>query len=176
MKTIYLIRHGEVHTEWRHRYNGWNNIGLSSEGKKQIQRIADDLGDIPMLYSSDLRRCSDFVGLFSAEKVLVTKELREKSWGKHEGMSFEEIEKSGIHYRDFTSYIASLDGETPEEFKQRITAFWRSIRDTLPDRTAILSHGGVVHQILACEAGITLEESYMRTHVEYGSITPLSIE
>ncbi len=175
MKKIYLIRHGEVEEQWQGRYNGWNNIGLSPKGEEQILQLAKDLGELPLLYSSDLRRCSGSVEKFSATKVIISGELREKSWGKHEGMSFEEIEKSGIRYVDFPSYIRLLDGETPEEFEERVISFWKSIRESIPHGAAVLCHGGVIHQILAFESDISLEESYMRTRVEYAGSVPVEI-
>ncbi len=175
MKTISLIRHGEVEKDFRHRYNGWNNIGLSPRGIEQLRKTAEKIGSIPVLYSSDLLRCRQAIQFFTCNETVISESLREKSWGKHEGMSFDEIEASGIAYTDFQTFIRSLDGETPEIFKERVINYWQSIRTIIPDKSAILTHGGVIHQILAEEAGISLEESYHQYRVPYGTVIELTI-
>ncbi len=175
MKTISLIRHGEVEKSYRHRYNGWNNIGLSPRGIDQVRKTAEEIGSIPVLYSSDLLRCRQTIQFFTCKETVISESLREKSWGKHEGMSFDEIEASGIAYTDFPTFIKSLDGETPEIFKERVISYWQSIRTVIPHGAAILTHGGVIHQILAEEGGISLEESYHQNMVPYGTVVELTI-
>jgi len=175
VKRIHLVRHGEVEEAFQHRYNGWNDITLSPRGFDQIRSAAKQIGTTPLLYCSDIRRCKETASFFSAHKTLFSELIREKSWGKHEGMSFDEIEQSGISYTTFDQFIRELDGETPEQFSQRVLLFWSDTRETIPHNGTVLTHGGVIYTILAKENGISLEESYCRFKVPYGSVTEIDV-
>ncbi len=161
---------------FQHRYNGWNAITLSPNGFDQIRSAAEKIGHSPLLYCSDIRRCRETAHLFTADKTVFSELIREKSWGKHEGMSFDEIEKSGIQYTTFDQFIRELDGETPEQFSKRVLSFWSDVKENLPHNTTILTHGGVIYTILAEENGISLEESYCTFKVPYGSITTIGLD
>lgn len=176
MRTVYFVRHGEVEKQFQNCYNGWNDIGLSEHGVKQIENAAKQFGEIPLLISSDLKRCACSIELFSYNELEISSAIREKSWGKHEGMSFQEIEQSGIQYHSFEQFISDLDGESSSEFERRVLQFWNEKRDYLPHGTVILSHGGVIRQILAFEHNCSLEESYMKFNVPYGSVTSFEIK
>ncbi len=175
VKSVRFVRHGEVEEAFQHRYNGWNDITLSPKGFEQIRSVAKQISHSPLLYCSDIRRCKETASFFKAEKTVFSELIREKSWGKHEGMSFEEIEASGIAYHTFDQFIRELDGETPEQFSERVLHFWSEVKDTIPHNTTILTHGGVIYTILARENEISLEESYCRFKVPYGSITTIEL-
>ncbi len=167
-KQITLVRHGEVEEKYQHKYNGWIDIGLSSKGKKQIQKVAKDLGKIDHLYSSDLRRCRESLPFFDAEKITVSKQLREKWWGVYEGKSFDEIIASGIEYHTFPQFIDDLGGESIDNFQKRVITIWQRIKKCTDNRVVLLVHGGVIHQIIAFEKQITLQESYTNYTIRYG--------
>ena len=95
MKTIFTVQH----TQSEHHTNGmvgsWTDWNLTEEGKKQADRIADQLkreldSREIVLYTSDLKRAmqtaESIASRFHVEPI-VKKELRERNLGKCCGKS-----------------------------------------------------------------------------------------
>ena len=95
MKNIFTVQH----TQSEHHINGmvgsWTDWNLTEEGKKQADRIADQLkreldGREIVLYTSDLKRAmqtaESIASRFHVEPI-VKKELRERNLGRCCGKS-----------------------------------------------------------------------------------------
>ena len=125
---ITLVRHTEVQEKYHKRYNGHIDIGLSSLGVTQAKNLASYFKEreFDLVYCSDLKRARDTLSPFvQADQAIYTPKLREKSWGKHEGLSFDEIIAEGeIEYVDFVSWINALGGEDYELYVQRVREFF----------------------------------------------------
>ena len=95
-----LVRHTQVQEKYQGCYNGHNEIGLSNEGVNQAKKLCKklDLLKFDAIFCSDTFRAKETIKHYKyKENIEYTKVLREKSWGRHEGMSFDEIgEKEGI--------------------------------------------------------------------------------
>jgi len=175
---IILVRHAEVVKEYKHKYNGHIDIPLSLKGKQQAKNLALKLQNINFdkIYCSDLKRAKETLHIFNLKKeTIYTQELREKSWGIHEGKSFEEIEESGIQYSNFNQWINDLDGENLQFYIQRVekyfktTVFQQNVQSIL-----VVTHAGVIKTLLSILNNISLEEAFS-IELPYSSYISLNI-
>jgi len=172
---ITFARHGEVETPYIGCYNGHNSIGLSAKGRYEASYLADALSskNFDAVFSSDLPRARETLHHFRwLENVYFTPELREKSWGKHEGMRYEEIvEHDGLIYHDFQQWISLLDGEPYEDFRQRVKQFFFKTLAAKPySCVLVVSHAGVIRMLYALVLDLTLQEAFSLSF-PYGAYT-----
>lgn len=164
--SIILVRHAQVQNEYIGKYNGHKDISLSKHGKAQAKELGEKLKGVTFdkIYCSDLKRARETLEAFNCEvKPIFTKELREKSWGIHEGKSFEEIEKSGIKYENFEQWIHALDGESIEEFRNKVEHFFYEIifkQEEKYENILVLTHSGVIKTFLSIYRQISLEKAF----------------
>ena len=162
---ITLVRHGEVDEKYHKCYNGHINIGLSRKGEEQAKAVATLLQnkEFDLVYCSDLLRAKETLKPCKQYKdALFTKHLREKSWGKHEGMTFDEIIAAGeIRYKNFSQWIEALDGEPYATYIERIKVFFL---EYLPSQNAntvlVVTHAGVIRVLMALVQKLSLEEAF----------------
>lgn len=187
---ITLVRHGEVDEAYHRCYNGHNDISLSQQGREEAQQLAQLLKEssFDAIYSSDLRRCQETLSPIldqlqpsysnalkrEVSPIIFTEQLREKSWGRHEGMTFDAIVKEeGLEYHDFEQWIHALDGEDYEVYMQRIKTFFRQ---TLPktgyNRVLVMTHAGVIRLLIHLLENISLQEAFS-INFPYGAYTTL---
>jgi alpha-ribazole phosphatase/probable phosphoglycerate mutase len=170
---ITLIRHGEVEEAYKNCYNGHNNIGLSRKGKEDALALAKrfENEEFDLLYCSDLLRAKETLKPFKqAKDAIYTEALREKSWGRHEGMSFDAIIAEGsLKYENFKQWIEVLDGEDYRAYIARVEEFFLK---TLPSRKAesvlVITHAGVIRTLFSIVKNISLEDAFA-IELPYGS-------
>jgi broad specificity phosphatase PhoE len=171
-----LVRHGEVLKEYQGRYNGHIDITLSDNGKLQAKELAKKLSHIKFdkIYSSDLLRAKETLMAFEPKvAICFTERLREKSWGRHEGKSFEEITARGIKYENFVQWINALDGEDIEGFVANVKDFFeQTIFKQNAKHILIITHAGVIKTLLCLTKNISLEEAFS-TPLPYGHFITL---
>ncbi len=181
--TITLVRHGEVDEAFHRCYNGHNDIALSPKGQEEALELAQHLKEksFDAIYSSDLRRCQETLkpiinqlnlststtvipaeAGMTAIPTLLTKELREKSWGRHEGMTFDAIvERDGLVYEHFEQWINALDGEPYDAYIERIQHFFtQTLPQTGYNSVLVVTHAGVIRVLMHILKEITLEEAF----------------
>lgn len=176
---VTLVRHAEVDERYKNCYNGHNDIGLSENGSVQAKELAKKLDamEFDAVYCSDLRRAKETLQhSLHVENAIFTDKLREKSWGKHEGLSFDEIIAQGeVEYIDFLQWIEALDGEAHEEYIKRVSEFFLEFLPSLKkEKILVVTHAGVIRVLLSLINNITLEEAF-GIKVENGSLTMLDI-
>ena len=162
---ITLVRHTEVEEKYHKKYNGHIDIGLSKRGQTQSQELGRYFYDkeFDLVYCSDLKRAKDTLAAFRQVKDAVyTQKLREKSWGTHEGLSFDEIiAQNEIAYENFEQWINALDGEPYEEYIERIKAFFFEFLPTQnAENILIVTHAGVIRVLMALVQKLSLEDAF----------------
>jgi len=162
---ITLLRHAEVDENFIGCYNGHNSIGLSKKGHKQAETLAKNfyLPNFDAVFCSDLFRAKETLKYFGhTEKTIYTDRLREKSWGKHEGLSFDEIiAQDEIEYIDFLQWIETLDGEPYEDYIKRVEDFFMHFLPSLEkEQILVVTHAGVIRVLISIVKNITLEEAF----------------
>jgi broad specificity phosphatase PhoE len=170
---ITFVRHGEVDTKYIGKYNGHIDIPLSANGKLQAKQLAKKLINecFDKIYCSDLLRARQTLEPFEHSlEIVYTQRLREKSWGIHEGKSFQEIEKSGIYYKNFTQWITALDGEDLELYTNRIEDyFYNIILKSNHKNILLVTHSGFIKTFLSIMQKISLEVAF-NTNLKYAYI------
>ncbi len=163
--TITLVRHAEVEEKYLGCYNGHLDIGLSPKGYSDAMNLKKHFMalDFDAILCSDLIRAKETLKQFIDSKDIVyTDKLREKSWGKHEGMSFDAILSQGeIEYKEFEQWIDALDGEAFNEYTSRLKEFFFDYLPSLNKENILLvTHSGVIKTFIAHIKGLTLQEAF----------------
>lgn len=169
---ITFVRHAEVIEEYIGKYNGHIDIPISQNGKKQAKELAKRLKDIKFdkIYCSDLLRAKQTLELFELnQEVIYSEQLREKSWGKHEGKSFDDILNEGIEYKNFQQWISDLDGEDIASYKNRVKKYLNdAIFKDKSKNILIVTHSGFIKTFISIIDKISIEESF-RISLPYAS-------
>ena len=173
---ITLVRHSEVVKDYQGKYNGHIDISLSNKGKEDAKKLAKKLQDIEFdkIYCSDLLRARETLAAFNYTLTpTYTKKLREKSWGRHEGKSFEEIHAQGIEYKNFEQWISALDGEDFSAYKESLqNYFYETIFKEESQNILVVTHSGVIKTLLSLVNNISIEEAF-RIDLPYSSFITL---
>lgn len=167
------MRHASVDERYAGCYNGHIDIGLSENGRKEAAEAAEKLKEAAFdgVYCSDLVRCRQTLEPFGFHSVVFDERLREKSWGRAEGMRYEDIcESFGIVYESFKQFIDAVGGESVADFESRVGEFFDELQGEKHANTLIVTHGGVIKTLLAKHRNISLEEAF-GLDVPYASIT-----
>ena len=165
---ITLVRHGEVEKAYQHCYNGHNDISLSDKGVQEAEHLANyfEKCSFDALYYSDLKRTQQTAKIINQKSKIKnqksTQALREKSWGRHEGMGFEAIiARDGLQYENFEQWITTLDGEPYDDYIERVKAFFT---EYLPQQShndlLVITHAGVIRVLMHLLQNITLEKAF----------------
>ncbi|MCD5003739.1 histidine phosphatase family protein, partial [Enterococcus saccharolyticus] len=151
---IYLVRHGQDDESVR---GGWCEHGLLDEGKRQSQLLGEKLSEIAFdaIFSSDLTRAVETTeiilsNLVSPLEIYYTSNLREINNGLLAGMKHELAEERfpGLYYKTLAFNERYPLGESPQEFYQRISNYWKKIiTNQEKEDILIVTHGGVINII-----------------------------
>ncbi len=177
---ITLVRHTEVDEAYHKCYNGHIDIGLSKKGEADAKKLAELFTNkhFDRVYCSDLKRTRATLAPFSqATNTIYTELLREKSWGKHEGKTFDAIIAEGeIEYEDFLQWIYALDGEDYELYVARVEEFFLKNLALKPyDSVLVVTHAGVIRVLMALVQKLSLEEAFY-VDVPYSSYVVFDTE
>ena len=161
---ITFLRHAEVDEAYSECYNGHIDIGLSSIGYKQAKKLAKHFDSLEFdeVFCSDLIRAKETLSNFRQNKqAIFTDKLREKSWGKHEGLNFETIiAQDEIKYENFTQWINALDGEDYKNYTLRIKEFFNYLKSLKKENILVVTHAGVIRTIISLVKNISLEDTF----------------
>jgi probable phosphoglycerate mutase len=164
---LFLIRHGQSTGNVAGRFQGWSNLPLTGEGRRQAERTGAFLAQyaererlpIAALYSSDLDRAwhtAEAIGRHLGLAPVADADLREMNFGAIEGMTGDEWKTV---YPELIPAWARHDnpafgwpgGETRQAFYDRLTTtFDRLMAAHPPDANlVIVTHGAVIGTYLA---------------------------
>jgi len=171
---ISLLRHGMTIGNERREYIGWTDSPLSVHGKSQLQmKNYTDL-KTQIVFSSPLQRCVETAAiLFPNKKIIKIEELKEMNFGAWEAKTYNELQ-------DIPAYRKWLDdiftqpierGETYKQFSERIALglhnVYRLSLEKKTDRAAVVTHGGVIRNIL--HTLFPEEKSFFDWEIPYGA-------
>ena len=165
---ITIVRHGETIWNVEQRIQGHSNSQLSENGVVQAGLVAGALAkrEFDVLISSDLQRAVETASIINKQLALsyeCTAKLRERSFGRVEGMNFDEMKK---HFPDeFRRYkardpkFAFPGGESLEQLYQRVTSeIERITRKYAGQKVLIVAHGLVLEMMLYRTFNIQLDQ------------------
>ncbi|MCC3245651.1 histidine phosphatase family protein [Methylocystis sp. WRRC1] len=163
-----LARHGETNWNIERRFQGQFDIALNARGRAQAQALARELDEkhFDRVYSSDLRRAlttAEAVAEGRGLKIRTVPELREKNDGVWQGHTHAEVqviyEDIYPHYLSRKASFAAPDGETLEQFRERVAAALTAIARENEGRTVlVVAHAGVLDIAWRLATGKRLDE------------------
>ena len=164
---ITLVRHAEVNEAYHKCYNGHIDIGLSKKGETEAKELASHFKDkaFNAVFCSDLKRCKSTLEVFDLDiKPVYTAQLREKSWGRHEGKTFDEIiQAEDFKYENFEQWINELDGEEYPEYIRRVKNFFTGFLPSCSSGDVlVMTHAGVIRVLMHLLQDISLEEAFCK--------------
>ncbi|MDA8087279.1 MAG: histidine phosphatase family protein [Nitrospiraceae bacterium] len=188
MLRIFLIRHGRTALEGR--YKGQIDLPLAPEGVKDMLGAALALKKIlkggsegvklNALYTSDLTRAiqsGDIIAkALGVGRVTPMALLRERAFGKWEGMRYDEIER--MYPREFGLWVkdpfanSPVGGESSLAVKRRALASIKEITGQSRDgeTLAIVSHSGILRVLLCYFLGMPYRNIF-RADIGFGGIS-----
>ncbi len=178
MKKLLLIRHGEVESCHRHRFIGWTDAELSTEGRAECRHLAGKFTP-DRIYVSPLRRAQESAELiFPGRKAefITDDRLKECFFGAYEDLSFEEIQgRASPEWLKIWSVdpgaVRFPGGEAFRDFQSRIDCFFAELEDGV---NAVVTHGGVLMHVLGKLRGLP-PVRYWEVLPARGSVTEVEI-
>jgi broad specificity phosphatase PhoE len=161
--TIYLVRHGQ--TEWnvKNLIQGHGDSRLTDKGIEQAKQLGKKFDKIKFgaVFSSDLMRAKRTAEIIILEKKMAVKTshlLREKGFGKYEGMAVAEyrsqlkdlIDKfENLSEKEKRYFKLAPDIETNDEVVTRLIQFLREVSLAyIGKNILVVSHGAVLRLFL----------------------------
>jgi alpha-ribazole phosphatase/probable phosphoglycerate mutase len=176
---LYLVRHGQVADGHTSRYHGNNDIGLSEQGVRQLEALAEQLTELPLtaVYASDLSRSRQGAEILCQGRSLeplTVPEFREIHFGIWEGLTFTEIaerhpEELEARFRDLANYRIP-GGESLMDLRDRVMPKLRELLARYEGQAlALVAHAGVNRVILSQALGLPLSHLF-RLDQNYGCL------
>ncbi|MET3287905.1 UNVERIFIED_CONTAM: putative phosphoglycerate mutase [Brevibacillus sp. OAP136] len=148
---LYLIRHGETDWNKERRIQGHSDVQLNAIGLEQADKLAEFLARdrFNKIYSSDLKRAYDTAFRLSqatGSPLEALVRLRERSYGKLEGLSYEEVRERMQQAGDDESLLGI---ESVDAIQDRAFSCLSELVQNHKDETiAVVSHGGYINSFL----------------------------
>lgn len=170
---LHLIRHGTTAHNADRRHQGWTDVSLSDQGRREAAATGRALRPVRFgrLLSSDLRRAVETARLaFGPDAPLeIRPDLRETDIGSLDGLTFAEAElRHGPRYLEHRARFdyAPYGGEGQAPFMARARRFLEELAHANqpggPDIAAV-THGGFVKACVA--ALLDCPEAFPRTSI-----------
>ncbi|MEO7852131.1 MAG: histidine phosphatase family protein [Rubrivivax sp.] len=164
---LLVIRHGQTAWNADGRIQGHQDIALDALGLRQAEALASALHDEPLhaIYSSDLLRAratAQPLQRITGLPLLTETGLRERAFGRFEGLSFVEIEQrwpdAAARWRRRDPDFEPGGGESLRVFRQRtLGCVTRLARTHAGGCIALVTHGGVLDMLYREANGLPLE-------------------
>ncbi len=161
--TIYIARHGETEDNLKKLIQGQGDSPLTAQGEQQARDLAAILKNIHFdaIFSSDLgraKRTAEIVALERQLAVNTAKLLRERSFGRFEGVDYKEysslnqelFEKlKSLTEAEKRAFKTHPDEESDDEIASRMLTFLREAAASyLGQRILVVSHGAIMRALL----------------------------
>lgn len=161
---IIAIRHGETPWNVDKRIQGHIDIPLNDTGLRQARLAAQALAGeaIQAIYSSDLARARATAEAVARPHGLPVRPhagLRERQFGRFEGLTFTEIDTSwpeqALHWRKRTPHWEPPEGgESLLALRERVGATLQALAERHPgEQIVVVAHGGVLDALYRLATG-----------------------
>jgi broad specificity phosphatase PhoE len=160
---FYVVRHGETEDNVARILGGQTNSKLTDRGIEQAVKRSTDFKDIEFadVFASDLLRAHHTAQLVAKDRQIVVKTtqlLRERSFGKYEGYTYDDFNKAyqtlvqeyeGMLMEERRKHRLGGELESDEEIFERFVRFIRESAVAFPGKNIlIVSHGNIIRQFL----------------------------
>ncbi len=160
LRTLLLIRHGQIKANVRGRWHGATDSPLTRQGRRQAVRVAhrmrDHWSDLAAIYSSPMQRClhtAQTIGQAFGMAVNIDDDLREYGIGELEDTSFAVLQNEHAFFQRIRQdqNFAPPGGDSVGSVARRIVPALRRIHatDAPPRPVAVIGHGAALAIALA---------------------------
>ncbi|OQY16703.1 MAG: hypothetical protein B6I36_09940 [Desulfobacteraceae bacterium 4572_35.1] len=186
MRQLTLIRHGALDTKLDGCYVGHLDVPLSRVGKNQAVTLAERLVGsnslcIDTLWCSPAlraRQTADPVSNYLDLNYIIKEQLNEINFGRWEGWTFDQMcaddPQRVQQWADLHDNFSFPNGESHQHFSQRITEVTQLILDNEKSNLAIITHGGVIRNLL-CELLGFSPRDYLKFTIARGGYATLNL-
>lgn len=177
---IDLMRHGEP--VGGRCYRGQLDDPLSDTGWRQMWRAVGAGCPWGHVYSSPLRRCSEFAAALATRHGLgltVDNRLMEVGFGEWEGHTRQDLLRSdpGVLERFYADPVRQRPrgAEPLDRFRNRVVAAWQEVLQRRDDRSVIIvAHAGTIRAVVSHVLDIPLKHMY-RLNISNAGITRVRV-
>lgn len=169
MKTVYLLRHGEIPGSSPRRFIGQMEIALTERGREQIRQTAAVLKGIRIdhLFSSPLGRClesAEIMGEILGVQPKIEPALREIALGPWEGLTVSQVQQQfpgsyEARGRDIAIFRPPA-GESFADLADRVWPAFLRILQLTRNNAVVIGHAGVNRVLLCRLVGIPLPQLF----------------
>lgn len=188
MIKVFLIRHG--HTGFEGRYKGRMDVPLVEQGVKDMQEAASALkrylkgAGLDAIYCSGLIRAAKsaeiVAGAFGNLKVARLELLRERDFGKWEGMRYDEIAQK--YPKEWARWVKDpfannpAGGESSESLRRRSIAAMKEVLRAHADgdTVAVVTHSGIMRMIICRYLGLPYRKIF-RLELDFGCLNLIEL-
>lgn len=173
MSYLILVRHGKSQWNEKGLWTGWTNIGLSEQGVKDAQNMANLIKDLPinLVFTSKLKRAKETAEIILKElnltnlSIIEDSSLDERNYGIYTGKNKWDIEKE-VGKDNFHQLRRGWDypipeGETLKDVYQRVIPYFEEqILSKLKEGENILvsAHGNSLRALTKYLLNLSNEE------------------
>ncbi len=170
---LLIIRHGQTAWNKMKRLQGHSDIPLNEKGEQQAIALGESLKSesLDAIFASDLQRAvktAEEIAKWHSLPVNIDSDLRERCYGKFEGMHPEEIEQQYPHSHaawhsadpDHIFPPGERNAESVRQFYHRaLSALMRCAEQYPRQKIAVIAHFGIVESAYRAANAIPLGES-----------------
>jgi alpha-ribazole phosphatase len=159
MTRFWLVRHGELIADARHRCYGALDFALSETGRAQMARAAEYLSSesISVIYTSSLSRAIESARIIAARAstpIHISSDLGEMNFGDFEGLTYDEIARRHPEiyqlWMNAPTEVLFPNGESFSQMRARVLKAFAAIHTASEGHTvAIVTHAGVIRILIA---------------------------
>lgn len=189
---IYFVRHGETRANVKRLLFGHLDWDLTVKGIKQAKNVGASLAlaqRYDYIISSPLKRAKHTAkiiakslvgaGLAPAQKIIIDKNLIEKSEGNWEGKDFWQVRKkdSKNYYKWIKNPFKnkSPKGESVSDMDKRVRKFYKTVLKKYPGKNIIVvSHSGPIRLFILNILKANIDK-FWYLKVECGSVTEIHL-
>ena len=177
---LYLVRHTKVDCPAGVCY-GQSEIGVNITFEVEKNMLFEKLQNIEFekIYSSPLKRCAILAEAFtnSPKKVIYDERLMELNFGKWEGKTWNEIEKSEETKHWFNDYLNTPcpGGESYTDLLKRVQNFINNLKKKDSGKNVlIICHGGTIRAFHAIINNVNPQRAF-DLKLDYGQMVEMEL-
>lgn len=176
---LLLVRHAVVESAYRGKLIGRTDAALAAGFEEQMKRVgemlrAEGCGVVVASPISRARRCAECLGL----PLEIDADLAEIDFGTWDGKTFAEMDAADPvtsgKFKEWATDLAFPGGEPIEGFVARVTAATRRLCAREEEAVAVVSHGGVIRQMICHLLGLSTRQ-YLLFDVQCGKVAKVNV-
>jgi broad specificity phosphatase PhoE len=150
-QAVWLLRHGVSLMTGTGQWQGWADVGLSEEGKRQARACGkcSELPEVEEVRVSSLRRAVATASILRPRaRIILDDRLRTRNLGKWEGWTTDEIMRDGGSWFSPFAPGRPPGGESLEAVTERVNEFLGDLCSVADTSHIVVTHGAVIGIIL----------------------------